>query len=70
VEVTAMSDEAQDSKRSHRILATDAQVGETYHSRTGLPVIVREKKGDQVVVRSLMTGHDVAVPMDYPLDPA
>ena len=64
-----MSDEAQlDVEHSHPILAKDSQVGETYRSRTNLPVIVREKRGDRVVVRSLMTGHDVAIPMDYPLN--
>ena len=49
------------------VLARDARVGETYRSRTNLPVVVKEKREDRVVVRSLTTGHDVAVPIDYPL---
>lgn len=63
-----MSDQFQrDSTHSHQILAKDAQVGKAYRSRTDLPVILREKGNDRVVVRSLVTGHDIAVPQDYPL---
>lgn len=62
-----MSHQIQYSEHSHPILAKDSEVGRTYHSRTNLPVIVREKREDRVVLRSLVTDHDVDVPVDYPL---
>lgn len=63
-----MSDEVQlDFEHSRLILAKDSQVGERYRSKTDLPVIVREKREDRVVLRSLVTDHDVDVPVDYPL---
>lgn len=63
-----MSDRVQlDSEHSGLILARDSQIGEKYRSRTGVPVIVKEKGEDQVLVTSLITGNDVTISMDYPL---
>ena len=65
-----MSDQVQLDSGSGLILARDSQIGEKYRSRTGVPVIVKEKGEDQVLVTSLITGNDVTIPMDYPLSVA
>ena len=49
--------------------ASDAVIGETYTTFSGISVEVVEKRTQAVVVKSLETGNDVTIPLSYELTP-
>jgi len=49
--------------------ASDAVIGETYTTFSGISVEVVEKRTQAVVVKSLETGNNVIIPLSYELTP-
>jgi hypothetical protein len=49
--------------------ASEALVGETYSTRSGLTVEIIEKQADKVIVKSLSTGNNVEVLPTYQITP-
>ena len=49
------------------ILAQYAEAGRRYLSTTGREVIVKSRDSDRIIVQSVATGNDIALPLTYAL---
>lgn len=49
--------------------ASDAVIGETYKTYSGISVEIVEKRTQAIVVKSLETGNNVVIPLSYQLTP-